>query len=346
MADVLHVVQCGLGPIGQAIARLVLDTPGLKLVGAADIAEDKLGRDLGPVLGLPRRLRLKVDGDVERLARKTHAHVVIVSTTSWLKEVKPLILALVQRGVHVITTCEQLTYPSPAHLAAFREIDRAARRKKVTVLGAGVNPGFTMDLMPLLLTAPCVDVRRISTTRVVDLATRRVSLQRKVGAGLNLQQFRRALAEGTVRHVGLLESAHMLASSLGWSLERVEETIEPTIAPRDLDTDRLRVPAGAVSGIKQYARGYRKGELVLSLDLQMYVGAESPRDHILVDGTPPIDLTITGGIAGDVATAAIVINSLPRLLTAGPGFLTMKDLPAIYRLNPEELKAALKKRRR
>ncbi len=344
MADLLRIVQCGLGPIGQTIARLALDTPGLKLVGAADSADDKAGKDLGTVLGLPRRLRLKVVADAEQLLRRGGVDVVVVSTTSGLREVKPLILSFVKRGAHVVATAEELGYPTPAHLAAFREIDQLARKKKVTVLGAGVNPGFSMDLLPLMLTAPCVDVRRISVTRVVDLATRRVSLQRKVGAGLNLQQFRRALAEGTVRHVGLLQSAHMIASSLGWSLERIEETIEPAIAPRDLDTDRLRVPAGAVSGIKQHARGYRKGDLVLSLDLQMYVGAEAPRDHVLVDGTPPIDMTIAGGVAGDVATAAMVINSLPRVLAAGPGIKTLRDLAVVYRLNPDELKSALKRR--
>jgi hypothetical protein len=344
MAEHLRVVQCGLGPIGQTIARLVLDTPGLKLVGVADVADDKSGKDLGAVLGLPRKLRMKVAGDVMRVVRKGGVDVVIVSTTSTLKTVKPLIVELVKKGAHVVSTCEELSFPAPAHQAAFREIEQLARKKKVTVLGAGVNPGFAMDLLPLLLTAPCVEVRRISATRVVDLATRRVSLQRKVGAGLNIQQFRRALAEGTVGHVGLLQSAHMIASSLGWSLDRVEETIEPTIAPRDLDTERLRVSAGSVSGIKQYARGYRRGDLILSLDLQMYVGAESPRDHILVDGTPPIDLTIAGGMAGDVATGAIIVNSLPRLLEVGPGVKTMKDLPAIHRYNPEEMRIALKRR--
>jgi 2,4-diaminopentanoate dehydrogenase len=346
MADLLRIMQCGLGPIGQAVARLVLDTPGLKLVAATDTADEKAGRDLGVVLGLPRKLRVKVEADAARAARKGRPQVAIVSTVSGLREVKPLILELVKRGVNVISTCEELAFSTPAHQGSFREIDLAARKKHVSVLGAGVNPGFTMDLLPLMLTAPCVDVKRISATRVVDLATRRLSLKRKVGAGLNQQQFRRALAEGVVRHVGLLESAHMMAAAMGWSLDRIEETIEPAIAPRDLDTEHLRVPAGAVSGIKQHARGYRKSELILSLDLQMYVGAESPRDHILIDGTPPIDLTIAGGIAGDVATAAIVFNCLPRLMAAAPGLLTMRDLPIVTRFNVDELKAALKRKKK
>jgi hypothetical protein len=147
------------------------------------------------------------------------------------------------------------------------------------------------------------------------------------------------MTEGTVRHVGLSESVHMIAAALGWKMERVEETLEPAIAPRDLDTEYLRIPAGGVAGIKQHARGFRDGETVISLDLQMYVGAESPRDHVYIDGTPPIDMTIKGGIAGDQATAAIVVNSIPKLMAARPGVVTMKDLPLVHRFNPAEIRA-------
>jgi len=130
----------------------------------------------------------------------------------------------------------------------------------------------------------------------------------------------------------------MIAAALGWKLDKVEESIDAAIAPRDLDTDNLRIPAGATSGIKQHARGYRNGEAAVSLDLQMYVGAESPRDHVLIEGLPKIDMTVAGGIAGDVATAALVINSLPKLLAARPGMLTMLDLPLVHTLNTLELK--------
>ena len=201
--------------------------------------------------------------------------------------------------MNVLTTCEELAWPVPARAAAFKELDRLAKRKKVSVLATGVNPGFAMDSLALALTAPCVRVRRVSVTRVVDAAARKLPLQRRVGAGLNLGQFRRAVTEGTVRHVGLVESAHMIADALGWKLERVDETIEPAIAPRDLDTEYLRIPAGAAAGIEQAVRAYRGGELAVSLDLQVYVGAESPRDHVLVDGDPPVDATIAGGVNGE-----------------------------------------------
>jgi len=343
MGRVLTVVHCGLGPIGQGIARLILATEGLKIVGASDVSATKSGKDLGELLGLPKKLRVKVDADGERFAKKAKADVAVVCTSSSARNVKGLIATLVQRRINVITTCEELAFPTPATQGIFKDLDRLARAKKVSILATGVNPGFVMDALAVVLTAPSIRVERVAVTRVVDAGTRRLSLQRKVGAGLNAHQFRRAVAEGHVQHVGLAQSVHMIAAALGWKLDRVEETIDAATAPRDLDTGNLRIPAGATSGIKQHARGYLNGQAAVSLDLQMYVGAESPRDHVLVEGTPRIDMTITGGVAGDVATAAMVLNSLPKLVAARPGLLTMLDLPLVHALNPTELKERLAK---
>jgi hypothetical protein len=340
MPRTVKVAVVGLGSVGQAVTRLLLQTPTAKVVGAADPAPSAAGRDLGVALGLPRRLRIKVDGDPHRFIRKLRADAALVCTSSLLKEVKPQVLGLAARRVNVLTTCEELAFPVPRRASAFREIDREAKRRKVSVLAAGLNPGFAMDALALMLTAPCTGVRRVSVTRVQDAGARRLPLQRRVGAGLNLGQFRRAVTEGTVRHVGLVESAHMIAGALGWKLDKVEETLEPAIAPRDLDTDDLRIPAGAAAGIRQAVRAYRKGELAISLDLQVYVGAEAPRDHILVDADPPVDATISGGISGDVATAAVLVSTLPRLLAAPPGLLTVKDLPLLHALNPPDLAPA------
>jgi hypothetical protein len=346
MPRTLKVAIAGLGPVGQAVARAVIETPALKLVAATDPAPLLAGKDVGVILGLPRRLRVKVEPEPARMVRRLRADLAFVCTSSRLKDTKPLIASLLSRKVNVLTTCEELSWPLPARLSAVRELDRLAKRKKVSLLATGVNPGFAMDVLALTLTAPCARVRRVSVTGVVDAAARSLPLQRRVGAGLNLGQFRRAVTEGTVRHVGLVESAHMIASALGWKLDRVDEALEPAIAPRDLDTEYLRIPAGGAAGIKQTVHAYRKGgELAISLDLQVYVGAEAPRDHVLIDGDPPVDATIAGGIDGEAAAAAILRNSVPRVLAAPPGFLSVRDLPLVHALDPQALAAPPAKKR-
>ncbi len=343
MPQTLKVSIAGLGTIGRATARIVLQTPGLKLLAASDPAPAYAGKDLGVVLGLPRKLHIKVAGDSESRARRG-IDVAFVCTSSLLRDVKPQIGALLACRTHVLTTCEELAYPAPAHAAELRELDRLARSKKVAVLSTGVT-GFAMETLALGLTGPCAKVKRISVTRVVDAGARSLAFQRRVGAGLSLGQFRRAVTEGAVRNVGLVESVHMIAGALGWKLDRVDQVIEPAIAPRDLDTEYLRVPAGSAAGVRQAVRAYRNGDLAVSLDLQAYVGAEAPRDHVLVDGEPPVDATVAGGISDELATAALLVNSVPRLLAAPPGLLTAKELPVVHCLNPKALTAARKRKR-
>ncbi len=346
MPRTLKVAVAGLGSVGQATARTVLQTPALKLVGVVDpAAPADAGKDLAATLGLARKLGIRIESELERMLKRAHPELAFLCTSSLLRELKPQLMRLLACRIHVISTCEELAYPVPGRAAELREIDRLARSRKVAVLSTGVNPGFAMDALALALTGPCVKVRRVSVTRVVDAASRNLALQRRVGAGLSLGQFRRAVSDGYVRHVGLVESAYMIAGALGWKLDRVDETLEPAIAPRDLETEYLRIPAGAAAGIRQSVRAYSNGSLAVSLDLQVYVGAEMPRDHLLVDGEPPVDATIAGGINGDLATAALLVNSVPRVLAAPPGLLTVKDLPLVHALNPQDLAAAAPRRR-
>lgn len=343
MSRDLKIVHIGLGPIGVGIAKMVLAKEGLKIVGACDLAPEKANKDLGDVLGLNKKLKIKVSGDPVKFIKSLKADVAVVSTTSSAKVVKSTIEALIGRGVNVVTTCEEFAYPVPANAKLFKDLDVLARKMKVSVLGTGVNPGFAMDALALTLTAPCESVSRVSVTRVVDAGTRRLPLQRKVGAGLSLAQFSRAKAEGVRDHMDRFGQAHMPHRALGLQLERVEETLEPAIAPRDLHTDYLRIAAGTAAGIKQTAKGYSKTGLVVSLDLHMYVGADSPRDHVVIDGSPSMDMTVKGGIAGDIATAAISVNAIPKVMAARPGVLTMRDIPFVHSYNKEEARNPPKK---
>jgi 4-hydroxy-tetrahydrodipicolinate reductase len=236
----------------------------------------------------------------------------------------------------VISTCEVLVYPYTRNAAAATQLHQRALRGGVTVLGTGVNPGFIMDLLPLLLTAPCVNIRRIAVTRVVDATQRRASLQQRIGAGLMLDQFRDHVARGEARHVGLPESIDMLAAGLGWQLYKVTESIDPLMADDWVRTPYLTIAPGQVRGLRQVARGWMHGREVLNLTWQTAVGAQDTHDAIQIDATPPVDLVIHGGLHGDQAAAALLLHAIPRVLAAPPGLITMLALPPIhYQPRPE-----------
>jgi 4-hydroxy-tetrahydrodipicolinate reductase len=329
-----------LGEIGRRIARLTASQRGLQVVGGIDRAPDIIGRDLGELIGLEQPLGAPVSDDASELLAQMTPDIVIHATTSLFHEVYSQIGECVRARANVISTCEELVYPFAHNAVPAAELDRLARLSGVTVLGAGVNPGFIMDLLPLLLTAPCVNIRRISVTRVVDATERRTALQQRIGAGLALDQFRHHYERGAVRHVGLKESIHMLADGLGWRLDRVTETIDPILAEEWVRTPYLTVAPGQVAGIRQVARGWLHGREALILTWQTAVGMRETHDSIVIDGTPPVDLLIRGGLHGDEAAAALILHAIPRVLAAPHGLLTVLELPPLhYEPRPEPHRA-------
>ena len=52
------------------------------------------------------------------------------------------------------------------------------------MLGTGVNPGFTMDALPITLTGVCERVDSIRSIAIQDARVRRLPFQQKIGAGL------------------------------------------------------------------------------------------------------------------------------------------------------------------
>jgi 4-hydroxy-tetrahydrodipicolinate reductase len=160
----------------------------------------------------------------------------------------------------------------------------------------------------------------------VDASKRRLPLQKKIGAGLSVEEFRSRVKEGTIKHVGLPESVAMVADSLGLRVDEITETIEPKVASERVQTEFLTVEAGQAAGVHQIARGLSGGKEVIYMELQMYVGAKDPADTVELKGHPNISLFIPGGSHGDIATASVAVNSIPPILEAPAGLRTSRDL--------------------
>lgn len=323
----IRVLHVGLGPIGAAVARQVAGRKGFSIVGAVDVDPAKAGRDLGEIAGVGRPLKIRVSDAADKTLRKTRPDVVVLCTGSSLRSVMPQLEAILKRKVPIVSTTEELAYPTRQNLRYARAIHRMARTARVAVVGTGVNPGFVMDALPIMLTGVCERVDAIRVDRVQDAGIRRLPFQQKIGAGLTREQFQTQVDAGRVRHVGLAESVSMIADALGWRLTRVTDDIQPKIATETVSSELLAVDAGYVCGIVQDGVGYRGDEPVITLHMEAYLGAPESYDQVEIAGSPAIRSRIHGGVHGDIATASIVVNSLPRVLEVAPGLHTMRDMP-------------------
>lgn len=318
----IPVALYGLGAIGLEVARAALARPGIRIVAAIDVDPTKVGQDLGHLCGL-EPAGVIVREDARDLA---DARVVVHTTGSFLADVAPQLFELLDMGLRIVSSTEELAYPYLRHPELADRLDAAARARGAALVGVGVNPGFAMDALPLVLTTVCRSVRHVKVRRVVDTSRRRLNLQKKTGAGMTAVEFAAELKKGRMGHIGLAESGALLARGLGFRVDRMEDTISPLIAKERRQSEFMTVEPGYVSGLHQVVRAIGEAGTGVELELVMSLGGVEDFDGVVVAGDPDVQLEIPGGLPGDVATVATLLNTVPRILDAS-GLCTVLDLP-------------------
>lgn len=318
------VLVVGLGPIGQRVcSRVLARYSSLHLEGAVDSDATKAGRPLSQLVPDARDQDLVITATVPAAPRG--GGVAVQATGSTLDHTALDVLNLLARGWNVLSTCEELAHAMSVDRTGADRLHAAACAARLTVLSAGINPGFVMDVLPLTLSTVCTRVDSVQVVRVVNTDERRLQLQQKAGVGLEEGEFRRRAAAGLLGHVGLRQSAFLLADGLGWTLSKVDVSLEPVIATTRMPTELGMVPSGGVIGQHEVAVGSVLHREVIRLDLTMAAGMSS-LDSITIDGDPPLQQHIEGGVNGDVGTEAVVANLIPAVFAAPAGLTTVVDL--------------------
>jgi 4-hydroxy-tetrahydrodipicolinate reductase len=310
----VKVVLCGLGAIGTEILKYLNERSHF-IVGVVDSDPEKVGKTVAELTGLPLGVRVSSSlADVPVL----EADAAVFSTKSRVSDIIEDLAKAASAGLDVVTTSEEMAYPEFAGAEAAKSLDALAREKGVTVVGVGVNPGFVMDWVPAVVASATKSPRSIHVVRSVDVSRRRRQLQLKTGVGMPRAKFEKELQEGRLGHVGLLESAHLIALSLGEKLEGLKQGVFPVLGGEDY-----------VMGVRQFAEG-RAGACQIRLDLEMSI-TSADFDVIEVKGEPDLKVRFEKGVFGDSATVALVVHALERVGSARPGLLTVLDLPLAVR---------------
>ncbi len=332
MGDSIRVLILGIGQMGSRMARWVLDTPGLDLAGAYGKRPERACTDLGRAIGLDRDLGTVIDADLAAAVERTRPHIALQATCSRLDDAWPEIAALLRAGVSVVSIAEEMAYPACGSPAIAAEMADLARANGAAVVGTGINPGFVLDLLVVALTGVCSSVEAITATRVNDLSPYGPTVLDAQGVGMTPDAFEAGLDDGTVTgHFGFPESISMIASALGCTLDRIEQTVEPIVSAVRRETPFVTVEPGRIAGTRHTAVGYRDGAPFITLVHPQQVRPElagvETGDSIEIVGRPSLRLSGSPEIPGGAGTAALAVNMIPRILAASPGLYTMTELP-------------------
>ncbi len=323
----IKVAQFGLGPIGLETLKLAATKPWAQVVGGIDIDPAKVGKNLGELTGIQALERGRVYGSLRELLAHAKPDVIFHTAVSKFRDAFPQIEPMARQGISVVSSCEELLFPGLREPRLAAKLDRVCKRAGARVVGTGVNPGFVMDLLPVCMTGVSREVRAVHVQRVVNASTRRAPLQKKIGSGWAPAKFRRLFKEGRAGHAGLKESLALIAHCLNWKARNIVETGDAVVADHNIRTKYLEVTKGQTCGLHQRAEAKVNGKTRLTLDLKMYLDAKDPHDAVQIEGEPPLDVIINGGVAGDQATVAALVNTARALYRAPAGLLLMTDLP-------------------
>ncbi|MFW9903820.1 MAG: hypothetical protein ACFFFH_05770, partial [Candidatus Thorarchaeota archaeon] len=284
------VIQVGLGPMGQRIAKLLIERENIELIGAIDIDPNLEGKKLDEIFDLRSVPEVKIESNLKKLLKVKQADVVIIATSSALEKVAPLIIEAIKSNSNVISICEELSYPFEYHPELSDKINRLAMEHYVSVVGTGINPGFLMDLLPIVLTAPCQTVQKITITRMMNSANRRGPFQEKIGTGLSTEEFREKIDERIITgHVGLTQSIQMILSALGMSSDEIiEYPPSAVLTEKEITTSYCTIPKGMVCGLQSKAVARKNNEDLITLDFVAYAGDHEEYDSVIIEGIPRI----------------------------------------------------------
>ncbi len=321
----IKILQVGLGPLGLNIAKYIAAKESLETIAAVDINPELEGKDLGSLTS-DNPTDVIIQSCLENVSDIALVDVVILTTSSSLKAISNQINEILEYNLPIISTCEELVFPWVTDYELASKLNRKAKEKKVAILSTGVNPGFLMDTLPSVLSGVCKDLDHIQVNRVQDARTRRLPFQKKIGAGLILEEFEMKKTDGSLRHVGLTESMHFIAELVGFKFDSTEDVISPIIAEEEITTEHMTIPKGDAMGVRQIGRATYKGEEKIKLVFEAAVGLGDSYDEVIIKGNPNIHSKISGGVHGDIATCSIVLNAIPNVINANPGLRTMKDV--------------------
>lgn len=315
----------GIGEIGKGVLKNLLRREGIKIKGVIDIDPEKIGKSLYEIVGIKEFSDIYVESDAEKVLEREKG-IVLHLTGSFVKDVFDQYMLILDKGHSIITTTEEMTDPYLKYPEIAEKIDRKAKEKGVTLLPTGVNPGFAMDFLPSIFSGIFEEINSIKVERINNASKRRYPLQRKIGSGLSREEFNDKWQKREIGHVGLLESGSILIKILGLKIKSIEETCEPKIAKRLIKTKYFEVKKGKVCGIIHKVKVETEEKIDIELLLEMSLDAKNPRDRIIIEGKPTLELKVKGGIKGDEATSSIVTNWIKKIDNLPKGLLTLDKL--------------------
>jgi 4-hydroxy-tetrahydrodipicolinate reductase len=334
------VIQWGLGPVGSIAVRMMLRRMSLEIVGAIVTQREKIGRDLGELVGREKVGIIASD----KLVGNLQADVVLHMTSSSLmkqgnykRNFEEISVAL-KAQKNVITTTG-FVYPWRNSPEMSEQLDQLAVENGVTLLGTAAAPGFHTDFLPLTLSGSLARVDRIIIREWEDDTIASGFWAKEfMGFGMTLDEFEKQGADRLKNALVTfyLESMYFITDALGWEISEVKSNLETYTATESLQTAVKKIKPGTICAHKVLVEGIKGRNSVIYIEHVFKVCPDRVKEPegvnlIEIEGRPKAGIKLTHNWWTDIGviTAAHAVNAIPQVVEAPSGFLSLRDLPLV-----------------
>ena len=299
-----------------------------------------LGTNVAKLLSV--RPSLSVYGPYGRTERekalRSGADVVIIATTTRLRDVADDVREAINSGSNVLISAEEAAFPFIVDDSIARSLDSLARQKGVSVAGTGVNPGLIFDALVLTILGSSPRGCRVHVRRVVDISGFGETVLRRIGVGKSESDFALAVeTEEILGHAGFPQSIHAVANALGLKVERIEKILLPVLATQDIELPgKLTIKSGESAGVSQTYTGIVDGKpwfiahFFGHVALNMIKKDSGDDIDLMLNQKPIQSIKLRPGIGAQVGSQNMVANSIDRIISARPGWVTVAEMSPAF----------------
>ncbi len=330
MQNRIRAVVFGVGTMNSIATRLLLEKD-VDIVGALARSDEKVGKDLGIVAGLYRQLGILIERDARVLFERTKPDIAVIAVNSYMEDAQDQLMACAEHGVNVVTLSEEALFPWKTSPKITAEIDALAKKTGATITGTGHQDTYWVNIVAMMM-GSCHRIESVNGTvswNVDDYGPEVVSLQQ---VGTTPEQFDEWLASSSRPPTFGRNVVDALVADVGLTVVTQTTETRPDIAARPIRSRSTGVEysPGTVIGFTDVDQVVT--EEGMTITYQMSGRVYDPHEHDVneweIRGEPDFSLS-NGKVPTQISTCAHLVNRIPDVINAEPGFITIEKLPRL-----------------
>ena len=334
----IKFVQYGCGKMSKYTMRYAMER-GYELVGAIDINEDIIGKDVSTILGgEDTGVKITAASGAKNMLEETRPDVCIVTTMSLMSDLREPLLLCAELGINAITTCEEAFYPFNSSPKLTNEIDELAKKNNCTITGSGYQDAFWGNLISTLCGATN-KITKIKGSTSYNVEDYGIALAEAHGAGLTLEEFDSKIASvdriSEEERQAMIDKGEYAPSYMwntnGWLCDKLGLTVTsqtqeciPQVAKDDIYSSTLdmTIKKGDATGMSAKVTTYTKEGVIVETECigKVYDESEFDSNDWTVCGEPDTHMIINRPATVEL-TCATIVNRIPDLIKCEAGFV-------------------------